>query len=85
MRTSLVRLRPAYAGLDASFVNVKYSAWGFWGVVMVGIGMLGNAIDQNERDRTARFRDKSQLFGQGHIPEGKKSSWGGEYKPWIWW
>ena len=40
-----------------------------------------NAVDQNERDRTSRFRDKSLMFKDPNRKEGDAPSWGNPYKP----
>jgi hypothetical protein len=37
--------------------------------------LLGNAIDQNERDSCSRFRDKSKMYG-GFKKEGDQPTWG---------
>jgi len=44
--------------------------------------MFFNEVEQNERDRCSKFRDRSQMFG-GKVKEGDAPSWGRPYKPLI--
>ena len=40
-------------------------------------------MDQNERDRTSKFRDKSLMFKDPNRKEGDPPSWGKPYNPWL--
>ena len=70
------------AGLPRTFCNTTLTSHIVWAAIGVGAILLGNAIDQNERDRCSKFRDKSKMFGVPKM-EGEKPTWGSPYKPWL--
>ena len=71
-----------YIGLSRTFARTNMASYAFWGVVAVVGTVATSYVDQNERDRCDRFRDKSKMFG-GHVKEGEAPSWGNPYKPII--
>ena len=73
---------PSYIGLSKSFCRASYGSIALWTGILGASTVVCNAIDQNERDRTSKFRDKSKMFG-GHVKEGEAPSWGNPYKPWM--
>ena len=70
------------AGIPWSFCNTTMPTYVLWAGITVGAILFGNAIDQNERDRCSRFRDKSKMYG-GFKKEGDQPSWGKVYKSWV--
>ena len=70
---------PSYIGLPKTFCRTPLSTYAVWAVIVGGGILACNELEQNERDRCNKFRDKSQLFG-GKVKEGDPPSWGRPYK-----
>ena len=73
---------PSYIGLSKTFCRTPLSTYAVWGAIVTGGSLFFNEVEQNERDRCSKFRDKSQMFG-GNVKEGDAPSWGRPYKPLI--
>ena len=73
---------PSYVGLPRTFARASLVSWGFWAGVVTVSTLVCNDMDQKERDRCNRFRDKSGMFG-GKVKEGDAPSWGRPYKPYM--
>ena len=77
---SLQKKMPSYVGLPRTFARASLVSWAFWAGVVTVSTLVCNELDQKERDRCNRFRDKSGMFG-GNVKEGDPPSWGRPYKP----
>ena len=77
---SLQKKMPSYVGLPRTFARASLVSWAFWTGVVTVSTLVCNDLDQLERDRCNRFRDKSGMFG-GNVKEGDPPSWGRPYKP----
>ena len=77
---SLQKKMPSYVGLPRTFARASLVSWAFWAGVVTVSTLVCNDLDQKERDRCNRFRDKSGMFG-GNVKEGDPPSWGRPYKP----
>ena len=73
---------PSYVGLPRTFARVSLTSWAFWTGTVTAISLVCNDLDQLERDRCSKFRDKSGMFG-GNVKEGDPPSWGRPYKPYL--
>ena len=73
---------PSYVGLSKTFCRTPLSTYAVWGAIVTGGCIFFNEVEQNERDRCSKFRDRSQMFG-GKVKEGDAPSWGRPYKPLI--
>lgn len=71
---------PSYVGLSKTFCRTPLSTYAVWGAFVTGSIFFFNEVEQNERDRCSKFRDRSQMFG-GKVKEGDAPSWGKPYKP----
>ena len=79
---SLQKKMPSYVGLPRTFARASLVSWAFWAGVVTVSTLVCNELDQKERDRCNRFRDKSGMFG-GKVKEGDPPSWGRPYKPYL--
>ena len=70
---------PSYIGLQKTFCRTPLTTWALWSGFIGASILFFNEVEQNERDRCNKFRDKSQMFG-GHVKEGDAPSWGRPYK-----
>ena len=73
---------PSYVGLPRTFARASLASWAVWAGIVTVATVVCNDLDQNERDRCNRFRDKSGMFG-GKVKEGDPPSWGRPYKPYL--
>ena len=80
--TFLAEKMPAYVGLPRTFARASLVSWAFWSGAIAVATLVCNDMDQKERDRCNRFRDKSGMFG-GKVKEGDAPSWGRPYKPYM--
>ena len=68
-----------FIGLQKSFARANLASYAFWTVATAAAVVGCNYLEQNDRDRCSRFRDKSKMFG-GNVKEGEAPSWGSPYK-----
>lgn len=73
---------PSYIGLSKTFCRTPLASYAVWAGIVGGGMLFFNELEQNERDRCSKFRDRSQMFG-GKVKEGDAPSWGRPYKPLI--
>ena len=78
----LAEKMPSYVGLPRTFARASLVSWAFWSGAIAVATLVCNDMDQMERDRCSKFRDKSNMFG-GNVKEGDQPSWGRPYKPYF--